>query len=79
MAEGLGSQLKRLRVECGLLVEELAAVLQVDPRAVYKHLSDKSVPRRSHLAAYEKLFSEKLSRPVTLKFIRKVKVHATVQ
>jgi predicted transcriptional regulator len=68
-----------LRVECSLSVEDLAAVLEVAPRSVYKHLSDRVVPRRSHITAYEKLFSDNLHRKVILNVMRKAKVHAKVQ
>ena len=79
VSESLGGQLRRLRVECNIPVEDLATVLDVAPRSVYKHLSDRAVPRRSHIIAYEALFSEKLHRKVILKFSRKVKVHVKGQ
>jgi DNA-binding transcriptional ArsR family regulator len=64
--ESIGAQLDRLREECRLTVEDLAAALDVDPRSVYRHLSGKSLPRRSHIGAYERLFSQKLERKVVL-------------
>jgi DNA-binding transcriptional regulator YiaG len=79
LAESAGAQIKSLRVECGLSVEELATALDVATRTVYKHLSDRVVPRRSHVTAYEKLFSERLGRKVTLKVMRQAKGHAKGQ
>jgi hypothetical protein len=58
----LGSQIKSLRLECDLSVEELATAIEVEPRTVYKHLSDRVVPRRERVTAYEKLFSKALAK-----------------
>lgn len=62
----IGTQIDDLRKECRLTVEELADALDVDPRSVYRHLSGKADPRSRHLAAYEKLFSQKLGNPIRL-------------
>jgi hypothetical protein len=64
--ESLGAHIKRLQGECGITTEEIAEALEVVPRSIYKHLAGQTVPRRVHLAAYEKLFSERLKRSVTL-------------
>ena len=65
--DSIGKQIKRLQEECGITAEEMAEALDVVPRSIYKHLAGKTVPRRNHIAAYEKLFSERLKRSVTLK------------
>ena len=64
--ETIGAQIERLRLECRLTVEELAEVLGVEVRSVYRHRSGQSTPRPGHLAAYERLFSQRLERKVVL-------------
>jgi hypothetical protein len=64
--ETLAAQIKRLQNECEFTAEEMAEALKVEPRSIYKHLAGQTVPRRNHRAAYEKLFSERLKRSVTL-------------
>ena len=63
----LSAQIKRLQIECDISAEKMAEAVGIVPRSIYKHLAGKTVPRRGHVAAYEKLFSERLNRPVTLK------------
>ena len=65
--EPLAQQLRELRDECDITAETMAEALGVDPRSIYKHLAGQTVPRRNHIDAYEKLFSERLNRPVILK------------
>jgi DNA-binding XRE family transcriptional regulator len=62
----LGTQIDSLRKECRMTVEELADALDVTPRSVYRHLSGEADPRPRQIAAYEKLFSQKLGKPVHL-------------
>jgi DNA-binding XRE family transcriptional regulator len=69
--EALATQIKRLQVECDLTAEEMAEALKIEPRSVYKHLAGQTVPRRKHLAAYEKLFSERLEKSVTFRKVSK--------
>jgi len=63
----LSAQIRRLQNECGISAEEMAEALGIEPRSIYKHLAGQTVPRRNHLAAYEKLFSERLNKSVTLR------------
>lgn len=63
----IAQQLKALQRECDISAEKMAEALGVDPRSIYKHLAGQTVPRRDHIAAYEKLFSEHLNRSVILK------------
>lgn len=65
-SEPLNQQIEALRVECRMTVEELAEGLDVTPRSAYRHLSGEASPRDRHIAAYEKLFSQKLGRKVRL-------------
>lgn len=59
-------QIEMLRNECRFTVEDLAEAIRVSTRSVYRHLSGDADPRQRHLAAYEKVFSEKLKRQVHL-------------
>jgi DNA-binding XRE family transcriptional regulator len=63
----LPAQIKRLQNECGISAEKMAEAVGIDPRSIYKHLAGQTVPRRNHITAYEKLFSERLNRPVSLR------------
>jgi hypothetical protein len=60
-------QLKKLSDECRMTVEEVAEAVAVEPRSVYRHLSGEAIPRKRQLAAYERVFTEKLKRPIRLK------------
>jgi DNA-binding XRE family transcriptional regulator len=64
--EPVGKQIDDLRKKCRMTVEELADALDVTPRSVYRHLSGKADPRARQIAAYEKLFSQKLNKSVRL-------------
>jgi len=64
--ETISEQIERLRNECRLAVEDLAEAIDLTPRSVYRHLSGGAHPRKRQLAAYEKVFSEKLKRQVHL-------------
>lgn len=66
-SESTASQLKRLRDECDLTTEAMAQAVGIDPRNVRRHLAGATLPRRSHIAAYEKLFSEQLGKTISLK------------
>ena len=63
-AETVGEQIDSLRAECRYTVEELAEKLGIQPRSVYRHLSGEAIPRKPHLGAYERVFSERLGRKV---------------
>jgi hypothetical protein len=64
--ESVAEQIKRLRIECRLTWQNLADALGVDVRSIHRHRTG-AIPRATQIAAYEKLFSEKTGRPVTLK------------
>jgi len=70
-AESISEQIKRLKDECDITAEEIAEVLGVVPRSIWKHLAGTTVPRRGHLAAYERLFSDRLKRSVTFQKVSK--------
>ena len=76
--EPLSEQIDRLRNECDVSAEKIAEFLHVVPRSIYKHLAGQTVPRREHIEAYQRLFSERLKRPVALKVQRKVRKRARV-
>lgn len=69
--ESLAEQIKRLKDECDITAEEIAEALGVVPRSIFKHLAGKTVPRRGHLTAYERLFTDRLGRSVTLRKVTK--------
>jgi ribosome-binding protein aMBF1 (putative translation factor) len=62
----VASQIERLRQQCRMTVEELAEALDVVPRSVFRHLSGESIPRNRHLAAYERVFSERLKTKIVI-------------
>jgi DNA-binding transcriptional regulator YiaG len=64
--ETVGQQIQRLRKESNLTVDQLAEKVGLDVRNVTRHISGKTKPRLSNLAAYERLFSEALGRKVTI-------------
>jgi hypothetical protein len=65
--ESVAEQLKRLQADCRLTAQEMADALRIDLRSIFRHLGGKALPRRRHLAAYERLFSDKLGKSVTLR------------
>jgi DNA-binding XRE family transcriptional regulator len=65
-AQPIKNQLDAFRVECRLTVEDIAETLDVSSRSVYRHLSGAAIPRTRQIAAYEKLFSEKLGKSIHL-------------
>jgi hypothetical protein len=67
----LADQIKRLKDECDITAEELAEALGVVPRSIFKHLAGTTIPRRGHLAAYERLFTARLQRTVTFQKVSK--------
>jgi|HubBroStandDraft_6_1064221.scaffolds.fasta_scaffold04816_8 DNA-binding transcriptional regulator YiaG len=64
--ETIAEQIQRLRKECNLTVEQLAALVGLDVRNVSRHVSGRTKPRLSSLAAYERVFSKALDRKVTI-------------
>ena len=65
--ESIAKQLVRLRAEAHITMEELAGELDVDPRSVFRHFSGESSPRDRHLAAYERVFSDRLKTKVVIR------------
>jgi DNA-binding transcriptional regulator YiaG len=65
--ETVAKQIQRLRTESNLTVDQLAEKVGLDVRNVTRHISGKTKPRLSNLAAYERVFSEALGRKVTIK------------
>jgi hypothetical protein len=63
----VGREIEKLRVECDITVEFLAEEIGIEPRSVYRHLSGDATPNKRRIAIYEKVFSERLNRPVTLR------------
>ena len=66
------SHISHVVADTGSWEQKMAEALGIDPRSIYRHLAGQTVPRRNHIATYEKLFSERLNRPVTLKQSGKV-------
>lgn len=65
--ETVAEQIQLLRKESNLTVDQLAEKVGLDARNVTRHLSGKTKPRLSNLAAYERVFSDTLDRKVTIK------------
>jgi DNA-binding transcriptional regulator YiaG len=68
--ETIHGQIENLRSECRLTVEQLAEALDISPRSIHRHLSGKAIPRKSHIAEYERVFSEKLKKSIRLQNVR---------
>jgi hypothetical protein len=66
-SETAGQQIERLRTESHLTAEDLAEELGVTPRSIFRHLSGTVVPHGRHLAAYERVFSNRLQRRVVIR------------
>jgi hypothetical protein len=64
--ETVAEQIQRFRIESNLTVDQLAGKVGLDVRNVTRHISGKTKPRLSNLAAYERIFSEALGRKVTI-------------
>jgi DNA-binding XRE family transcriptional regulator len=64
--ESIGTQINRLRTECGLTVEELAEAVEIDARSVYRHLSDQTKPYARYISAYQRVFSKLLKRQIVI-------------
>jgi hypothetical protein len=62
----LSDQLKALQDEARLTAEQIAESLEIQPRSVFRHLGGQATPRRKQIAAYERLFTERLGRAVRL-------------
>ena len=61
----IGAQIDVFRQELRMTVEELAEAIDIDPRSVYRHIAG-TIPRQKQIREYEKLFSEKLEKKVSL-------------
>jgi hypothetical protein len=62
----LSNQIDDLRDKSRLTVEDLAEGVGLAARSVYRHLSGEAIPRKRQIAAYEALFTKKLSKPIHL-------------
>jgi hypothetical protein len=69
-AKTLIQQITELRDEARLTNEQLAEKINLGLRSLYRHFSG-TPPRASSIAAYEKLFSEKLGRKIILQNVIK--------
>lgn len=65
-SETTGEQIDRLRNECRLSVEQLAEMVKIEPRSVYRHINGEAKPRIAHIGAYERAFSQVLHKPVVI-------------
>jgi DNA-binding XRE family transcriptional regulator len=64
--ETIGTQIKRLRDECRLTIEELAEAIDSDERTIRRHEADEVVPYARTIRAYEGVFSKRLERKVVI-------------
>lgn len=63
----LGKYLKALRTEAKLTVRELAGLVKLTPRTVFRHESDSAKIRSNNADAYGRVLSEILKRPISIK------------
>jgi hypothetical protein len=66
LTRSIAQQLKDLQDESRMTVEEMAEAIEIEPRSVFRHLSGDSIPRAKQIGAFERLFTDKLGRPVRL-------------
>ena len=62
----IGEQLEELRAECEISIEELAALLHIDPTNVSRHLNGKSQPSPKSRSAYGRVFSKLLKENIVI-------------
>lgn len=60
----IAEQLQSLRLEARMTIEALADAIKISSRSVKRHLSGQAIPRKSHIAEYERVFSEHLKREI---------------
>lgn len=61
-----GRELKRLLVEARWRPEDVAEEIEIDPRNVYRHLSDRTAPTLMNVDLYERALSRRLKTKVRL-------------
>ena len=61
-----GKELKRLLVEARWRPEDVAEEIEIDPRNVYRHLSDRTAPTLMNVDLYERALSRRLKTTVRL-------------
>jgi DNA-binding XRE family transcriptional regulator len=64
--QGIGGQIKVLREECRMTIEQLAEEVGITSRSVERHESGASDIRANNLQAYEETFSKRLKRHIRL-------------
>lgn len=64
--ETVAAQIRRLREECRLTVEELGELVNLEPRSVQRHEAGTAKPYPRYLSAYERVFSKLLNRRVVI-------------
>jgi DNA-binding XRE family transcriptional regulator len=62
-----GEELKALRREANLKIKELATLVGLTPKSVYRHESDSTTIRANNTASYERVLSDILKRPISLR------------
>jgi DNA-binding XRE family transcriptional regulator len=63
----LPNQIRALREECPMTIEQLASAVHLAPRNVRRHEAGESQIRAKNIQEYERVFSSKLKREVRLK------------
>lgn len=66
LVDTIGEQIKRLREESNLTTEQIADLIGIRPRNVYRHLAGIN-PRPRQIKAYEEAFTKVLGRQIKLK------------
>ena len=61
-----GSNLARLRLECGWSFDEMARATDIDKKLILGHVNKGKKAHPGTMATYAQTFSEKLGRPVTV-------------
>jgi hypothetical protein len=62
----IATQIQRLRDECRWTNEQLAEVAELSTRQVARHVSGEAMPYKRNIAAYERVFSNKLKRQIVI-------------
>jgi DNA-binding XRE family transcriptional regulator len=62
----VGQEIDELRLLCGWTAEQLADMVEISPRSVYRHLSGEDLPSKLNRAKYERTFSGHLGKTVVI-------------
>jgi hypothetical protein len=64
--QSIGKQIEACMLECGWTAEYLAEQIGIEPRSVYRHISDQNKPSKRHRFKYCTIFSKQLIRNIVI-------------